>query len=339
MKRHQSMRSHSRVPSRAASPALSTKSRKSVMSNHNVHRTSYIGHDFSDENSSGSDGYLEDFRSLRCDRRDSQRSMRSSRRSLRNSPPRVHDMNDDSEQFSQQENGRGGHRHHRERRAGSATRSISSRADRKIRKNSSDTADTQNTGSELGTRAKVQAKIREKIAQQHQSSLDESSSDFFKPKSQQPLGKPKVGMNAKDKTNWKSMKVSTEAQTSALRSNTVREQSVTVDVESITATKNTSPERVPIGPPPKTPNYEWECEYCTFSNEQNTKICAICCKTPSNAPLMSSSAAAINANSDAGADADNQEQPLTPTTMNDAIKGRDRKISRKISFWPGTKTK
>ena len=39
-----------------------------------------------------------------------------------------------------------------------------------------------------------------------------------------------------------------------------------------------------MGPPPSTPDHEWECEFCTFVNEANIKICSICCKTPSIKP-------------------------------------------------------
>ncbi|XP_023290946.2 E3 ubiquitin-protein ligase lubel isoform X1 [Lucilia cuprina] len=39
-----------------------------------------------------------------------------------------------------------------------------------------------------------------------------------------------------------------------------------------------------LGPPPSTPDHEWECEFCTFVNEANIKICSICCKTPSIKP-------------------------------------------------------
>lgn len=39
-----------------------------------------------------------------------------------------------------------------------------------------------------------------------------------------------------------------------------------------------------LGPPPSTPDHEWECEFCTFVNEPKVKICSICCKTPSKPP-------------------------------------------------------
>ncbi|KAH8238928.1 hypothetical protein KR038_008223 [Drosophila bunnanda] len=41
-----------------------------------------------------------------------------------------------------------------------------------------------------------------------------------------------------------------------------------------------------LGPPPSTPDHEWECEFCTFVNEPNIKICSICCKTPSKPPVQ-----------------------------------------------------
>ncbi|XP_037958350.1 E3 ubiquitin-protein ligase lubel isoform X5 [Teleopsis dalmanni] len=49
-----------------------------------------------------------------------------------------------------------------------------------------------------------------------------------------------------------------------------------------TVDKEESPE---LGPPPSTPDHEWECEFCTFVNEPNIKICSICCKTPSKPPV------------------------------------------------------
>lgn len=326
------MRSHSRVPSRATSPALSTKSRKSVMSNRNAHRSSYIEHDFSDEDSSNSDGYLEDFRSVRNgDRRESHRSLRSSRRSLRNQSPPLGWDDDSEEQQQRQENGRSGH--HRQRRAGSATRSV--RNDKKSRKNSSEI--TQDSGSELGTRAKVQAKIREKIAQQHQSSMDESSSDFFKPKTQTPSTTKTTTADGKVK------KVSSEAQTSSVvktngsRSTTDESSAKTSGTESATAmvvTVTKMSTSGAIGPPPKTPNFEWTCEYCTFANEANTKICAICCKTPSNAPLKAST----NTVTDEIVDDSAKPNGTNENGIQDE-KPKGRKLSKKISFWPGTKSK
>lgn len=40
-----------------------------------------------------------------------------------------------------------------------------------------------------------------------------------------------------------------------------------------------------LGPPPSTPDHEWECEFCTFVNEPKGKICVVCCKTPVRRPV------------------------------------------------------
>lgn len=41
-------------------------------------------------------------------------------------------------------------------------------------------------------------------------------------------------------------------------------------------------------PPPPTPQHPWICEYCTFENEAGTRVCDVCCKTPTAPPLPSS---------------------------------------------------
>jgi E3 ubiquitin-protein ligase RNF31 len=39
-------------------------------------------------------------------------------------------------------------------------------------------------------------------------------------------------------------------------------------------------------PPPKpvVPTHQWECEHCTYVNHAGTRVCAICCKTPTGLP-------------------------------------------------------
>ncbi|XP_020716948.1 uncharacterized protein LOC101461890 isoform X6 [Ceratitis capitata] len=49
-----------------------------------------------------------------------------------------------------------------------------------------------------------------------------------------------------------------------------------------------------LGPPPSTPDHEWECEFCTYVNEPNVKICLICCKTPSGNARKTSTTTAPN---------------------------------------------
>lgn len=339
-------RPHSRVPSRAASPALSSKSRKSTMSARNLpYRNSYVDQQLTDDESSDSLGYVEDLNHEKFDRRNSiERSMRHSRHIIPNSPQRSYD--EDSEVFS-----RRSFRHNsRGRRASSTARSLSSRSERRpshgIRSDS-----TQDSGSELGTRALVQAKIREKVAQA--SSLDESS-DLSKSK-----GPAQPKFIKKPTTTTKTNKPLTrqiEQKQSVVQKSTAaaqtekpketltkrtepskRKETPPKSSEKIEVAKakeeedvdlNNIPDAAPSGPPPSTPDYEWECEFCTFTNEAKTKICAICCKTPTTKATRKQ--------------AEEPKQPINGKMTEQAEiskEGRAKTMSRKISFWPGTKPK
>jgi E3 ubiquitin-protein ligase RNF31 len=46
------------------------------------------------------------------------------------------------------------------------------------------------------------------------------------------------------------------------------------------------PEEEPELPPvkPVIPTHQWECEHCTYVNRAGTRVCAICCKTPTRLP-------------------------------------------------------
>lgn len=304
--------SASRPHSRAASPALSTKSRKSTISAREGHRHSYVEQQqlTDDESSESASSYLDGYRSYR---RDS--GKRSTRHNVKASPQAS--LDDDSDRFSR--------RSLRERRAASAARSISSRTgDHRPKPHRLRSESTQESDAEIGTRALVQAKIREKVAAQ-QSSHDESSSDFWKPKS--TTGKElKRNEKQSDKGEVSASKVETRRTEPEVPIATAEE----VDIEP----------HVPDGPPPKTPSFEWECEFCTFTNEANTKICAICCKTPTTAPKKTATA---NESVKKAAN-DETTAPVTTDanvvmTTAQPIKGRAKKISRKITFWPGTKSK
>lgn len=389
-------RPHSRVASRAASPALSTKSRKSTMSARNLpYRHSYMEQQLTDDESSESiTSYMDDINMRRKgDRRDSAgRSIRSSRQSLKSSPQRSFD--DDSETFS-----RRNYRHSaRERRASSSARSAAARPDRRssLRVRSDSTQDSE---TEMGTKALVQAKIREKVAQA--SSMDESSSDLWKPKSTatasktekatapiiekeiatadrkkeivasgmaktankvtKPVSKPTDRRKSVEKViKPKTLTdVKTVAKSTAVTTTTAKTASIVVDAatassnaeksqqkqengqkEDIEPPKNEEepndvdlasvPDITPDGPP-KTPDYEWTCEYCTFENQANVKICAVCCKTPSLKALRKQLSP------------DKDKKPPINGKMTESAEiskeGRSKRISRKISFWPGTKAK
>lgn len=309
--------SSSRPNSRAASPALSSKSRKSTISARGGHRHSYVEQQqlTDDESSESAGSYLDDYRSYR---RDS--GIRSTRQNVKVLPQAS--LDDDSDRFSR----RSSHREHRERRGASAARSISSRTgDHRSKPHRLRSDSTQDSDTELGTRALVQAKIREKVAAQ-QSSLDESSSDFWKPKST-------AGKDAKRTTKENGVKE--KVTTAAKAKNREPEPEITSGVVNKNDAVEDALVPVPEGPPPKTPSFEWECEFCTFTNEPDTKICAICCKTPTTVPIQKKTSNDV---------ANVPQETVAPaasatTAKTEPIKGRTKKISRKITFWPGTKSK
>ena len=290
------------------SPALSTKSRKSTISA--MHRNSYIEQQLTDDESSDSASYLDDFRSLRGERRvGSVASLRSGR--LRGAPPqRYQDFEDDSENLHQARSVRSQRRSRS--RAPSVTRSMSMRTDRNF-KLISDSTNSQESETDLGTRALVQAKIREKIAKQ--SSVDESSSDFWKPKNsnqRQPKAPKEVIKQIKQASQ---AKVSTETQTTVKPGvNKPKEE----PSASFSAAEDTPPKQLDVKA--KVTEHQWECEYCTYLNEASIRICSICCKTHAETPNAASTPSETNGN-----------------VSTDQSKGTLNKISRKISFWPGTK--
>lgn len=291
---------------------MSSKSRKSTISARGGHRHSYVEQEqlTDDESSESANSYLDDYRSYR---RDS--GTRTSRHIVKASPQAS--LDDDSDRYSR--------RSLRERRAASTTRSISSRTgDNRSKSHRLRSESTQESDTEFGTRALVQAKIREKVAAQ-QSSLDESSSDFWKPKS---------STGRETKRNSKENGVKTVSDVKTMNSDpgpkvmaTVVEKNGTIDVAGA---------HVPDGPPPKTPSFEWECEFCTFTNEANTKICAICCKTPTTVPIKKKTA---NDTVKKSPKVEDDAADVPKVATDEPTKGRTKKISRKITFWPGTKSK
>lgn len=309
-------------------------------------RHSYIEHHVTDDESSESiTSYMDDMDTRRKgDRRDSAgRSIRSSHQSLsKTSPQRSFD--DDSEAFS-----RRGYRHSvRERRASSSARSNTSRTERRppsrVRSDS-----TQDSEVELGTKALVQAKIREKVAQASSSPLDESSSDLFKPKGtkvtqiEKPtattLATKKVEKIAKTPSKLVDRRKSIEKGKTNMVQAQVRKFTAVADksikkFESEPTAKEPSPNEIDLNNvpdtvtdgPPKTPDYDWTCEYCTFVNEPNIKICSICCKTPSATAVRKQKS---------------PEKTKTPPTNGKIHDSAEisKEGKRKISFWPGTKPK
>lgn len=360
-------------------------------------RNNYIEHELTDDEDSGSEGYMDDMRSFRGRRESSARSS-TSRRTRRNSTQSSIDLDEDCENLN-----RNGNRNsvrvpsNRDRRAGSLARSVQSGwsakpatkspptnrnqepivSDRIDRRKVDSPSQTQDSESEPGTKALVQAKIREKLAQQ--SSLDESSSDFWKPKNSK---NPKSGANkfqsrveSESQTTDRSIQpahtISTEPITehSAKPNSPVpieREKSVQVSkpivsesierdilqiIEQDNINVHSETDVGPIGPPPSAPEYDWECEFCTFVNEAKTKICTICCKTPMSIPQkklstsepLKSAEPPVEATSPVGNEAIRKSTTAsssedTNKESNNSNVGKSKGKFRKISFWPGTKS-
>ncbi|KAG4079394.1 hypothetical protein HA402_008086 [Bradysia odoriphaga] len=270
-------RAPSRNQSRAASPALSVRSKKSVMSARHINRN-FIEHELTDDEDSESDGYVDDFRSMRGRRESSARST-ASRRSRQNSTHSSVDMEDDSETFSRGNTKSSSRRE--VRRSNSLARSVQNNwssakqngrnregpidfpEPAETRRTVYDSPLTPDSESETGTRALVQAKIREKLAQQ--SSMDESSSDFWKPNT--------------TSNNTRTTSTTNNAPPPNLNgTQTLQTENEELSPESV-------PDTAPTGPPPRAPDHQWECEFCTFVNEPQTTICTICCKTPTSEPI------------------------------------------------------
>ncbi|XP_055908751.1 E3 ubiquitin-protein ligase lubel isoform X2 [Eupeodes corollae] len=119
------------------------------------------------------------------------------------------------------------------------------------------------------TRALVQAKIQEKMKESSSKTKSKPLvlSDNEEPP-QSPGPKSPFETEEVEYQNGQDLKQSEETTTPI--ANTIAEDSSS------------------LGPPPSTPEHEWECEFCTFVNEPKTKICSICCKTPKQAPQKAS---------------------------------------------------
>lgn len=107
----------------------------------------------------------------------------------------------------------------------------------------------------------------------------------------------------------------------------------------------------------------WECEHCTFVNEATTRVCTVCCKTPTNisvsakppksSEIKSETLAPSKSSDDYSKDNSETESvlnkigklqiiadtPLPPkaTSKINTLDSKKGRTSRKISFWPGTK--
>uniref|UniRef100_T1PN93 IBR domain protein n=1 Tax=Musca domestica TaxID=7370 RepID=T1PN93_MUSDO len=170
-----------------------------------------------------------------------------------------------------------------------------------------------------GTRALVQAKIEQKLKeeslkQQKQSKSKRRSESPPKQKQsmavQTPVGHAKKNEDkppekpASESESEEEEEVEEEEEEEEQEEDQAEEQQQTNDSKTTTADESQKPQQngqvngvepdpvlededaESLGPPPSTPEQEWECEFCTFVNEPNIKICTICCKTPSKPPKL-----------------------------------------------------
>lgn len=118
---------------------------------------------------------------------------------------------------------------------------------------------------------------------------------------------------------------------------------------------------------PDMPAGSWECEHCTFVNEKDTRVCLVCCKTPTNISnfpkptqldenvkiesLAPSTLERSKSSDDYSKDYSETEsvlnkmgklkiqdnEPLKESLKAATLDVKKGRTSRKISFWPGTK--
>uniref|UniRef100_A0A1B0FDE2 Uncharacterized protein n=1 Tax=Glossina morsitans morsitans TaxID=37546 RepID=A0A1B0FDE2_GLOMM len=147
-----------------------------------------------------------------------------------------------------------------------------------------------------GTRALVQAKIEQKLKEdeslkQKQSKTKRRTSSSPSQKStkqttavQTPAVKSKIKEDSHDIQEHQNKTEENHSEVPSPNHNESESQSAHQEEDTKSPIETEDADKISLGPPPSTPDHEWECEFCTFVNEPNTKICSICCKTPSTKP-------------------------------------------------------
>uniref|UniRef100_A0A1A9W5H4 Uncharacterized protein n=1 Tax=Glossina brevipalpis TaxID=37001 RepID=A0A1A9W5H4_9MUSC len=147
-----------------------------------------------------------------------------------------------------------------------------------------------------GTKALVQAKIEQKLKEDE--SVKQKPNKNKRRTSNSPSQKPTKQTTAVQTSTVKT-KIKEDSNVAKEHQNREEDNHSEIPTCDHNESETTSPHReedmkpqvevedadkISLGPPPSTPDHEWECEFCTFVNEPNIKICSICCKTPSAKP-------------------------------------------------------
>ncbi|XP_041448175.1 E3 ubiquitin-protein ligase lubel isoform X2 [Drosophila obscura] len=145
-------------------------------------------------------------------------------------------------------------------------------------------SDLESEGS--GTRALVQAKIQQKLQEADQHKSSKKSEHRRKPEMKDENTQAAAVVQKVVPAPEESPSEYEEVVEEVTASESEAEAEAATSPSQIQATpEEVEAEADDLGPPPSTPDHEWECEFCTFVNEPNIKICSICCKTPSKPPL------------------------------------------------------
>lgn len=291
----------SRSQSRAHSPALSVKSRRSMISARNLHRNSYT-RDLTDDEDSEVEDFDNDFlRSQRARRDSTTQKSNVSRRSRKNSTQSSFDdeTNDSEQVFVRGADNRSSIKSNRDRRANSSARSVQN------------FKTTSMKDFEILRKPEVKIvpkNIRSDSPESLQSEYEEETHVVTPKKEPEVIVQPKV---------------------------VAKEVEVEVEEDEEEDGAIVEDER---GPPPPAPDHEWQCEHCTFVNEPNSKICIVCCKTPTQAPPKL--ALTINGTAKKSIVEKISKMVVSPSEddSTDDI-GKKKGRNRKISFFLGTKTK
>ncbi|EDW63596.2 E3 ubiquitin-protein ligase lubel isoform X2 [Drosophila virilis] len=286
----------SRATSRARYAASPTPSRKSVSARRK--RSSYVDDELTDDEDSDQD----DRRSLVSNRSGMTSASRAHQHHQRqrrlSSASQLFSNGGNDELDGEHQQRHGGRQHKMRDRRGSVAKSVQSEwlperrdsnAGGTLKRHQQEPSKTSRIYSDLesegsGARALVQAKIQQKLQE----------ADQQKTKRAESKRKPEMkNENTQAAAIVQKLTDSTPAKTE--QSESEHEEVV----EEVTASESEAEAEVPtaataaveeateddLGPPPTTPDHEWECEFCTFVNEPNIKICAICCKTPCKPPV------------------------------------------------------
>jgi E3 ubiquitin-protein ligase RNF31 len=356
-------RIHSRNPSRAASPALSVRSRRSTMSMRQ--RQKYLQHDdLTDDEDSDLERFTDDSRSRQRKQLESSRGRRERRNTeqleltYRDNEVinRIQKMKVKSKNIREKRSGSLTHwPMAKDRESGSLTpsddddlRKLSS----KFRKSSMTPPTAQNKEKHLDSASsdgEFLEKRKEKIKPSKSAIISESASDGEKnKKGQSQLKENLKSLNDSQKVIEniaaslsnadEKLKIEQQAAVESCPSSVpflfkVGENSNNNSNKSSNSRFVKSTELEPkVEEKTKTPTAienplgNWECEHCTFVNEESATVCSICCKTRvevlKQLPKM--------------------EDDIDINEINDSILQNENEVKqkgkmRKISFLPGTK--